>query len=111
MMKGDRILLAHGGGGSLTRELIEELFLPAFDNPRLRLLEDSAVLSLKAQNYAFTTDSYVVKPYFFPGVRHGERFGGARRAADVAEPRVYSGGRTAVGGSPEDCRLDSGHGG
>jgi hydrogenase expression/formation protein HypE len=41
--------------------------LPAFDNPRLRLLEDSAVLSLKAQNYAFTTDSYVVKPYFFPG--------------------------------------------
>ena len=66
-MKRDRILLAHGGGGSLTRELIEELFLPAFDNPRLRLLEDSAVLSLKAQNYAFTTDSYVVKPYFFPG--------------------------------------------
>ncbi len=67
MMKRDRILLAHGGGGSLTRELVEELFLPAFDNPRLRLLEDSAVLSLKAQNYAFTTDSYVVKPYFFPG--------------------------------------------
>ena len=67
MMARDRILLAHGGGGSLTRELIEELFLPAFDNPRLRLLEDSAVLSLKAQDYAFTTDSYVVKPYFFPG--------------------------------------------
>ena len=66
-MARDRILLAHGGGGSLTRELIEELFLPAFDNPRLRLLEDSAVLSLKAQDYAFTTDSYVVKPYFFPG--------------------------------------------
>jgi len=66
-MERDRILLAHGGGGSLTRELIEELFLPAFDNPRLRPLEDSAVLSLKAQNYAFTTDSYVVKPYFFPG--------------------------------------------
>jgi hydrogenase expression/formation protein HypE len=66
-MKHDRILLAHGGGGSLTHELIEELFLPAFDNPRLRPLEDSAVLSLKAKNYAFTTDSYVVKPYFFPG--------------------------------------------
>ncbi|MBM3860074.1 MAG: hydrogenase expression/formation protein HypE [Verrucomicrobia bacterium] len=60
-MKHDRILLAHGGGGTLTHELIEQLFAPAFG---LKELEDSAVLDDKL---AFTTDSYVVKPYFFPG--------------------------------------------
>ncbi len=66
-MKYERIVLAHGGGGSLTRELIEGLFAPEFDNPALRMLDDSAVLALNGQGYAFTTDSYVVKPYFFPG--------------------------------------------
>jgi hydrogenase expression/formation protein HypE len=59
----DRILLAHGGGGSLTRELIEELFLAKFDNPLLRPLDDSAVVD----GFAFTTDSYVVSPFVFPG--------------------------------------------
>ena len=66
-MKRDRILLAHGGGGSLTRELIAEIFMPELDNPVLRKLDDSAVLSLKSGRFAFTTDSYVVKPFFFPG--------------------------------------------
>lgn len=66
-MKRDRILLAHGGGGSLTRELITELFEPEFDNPVLKPLEDSAVLVMSGKGYAFTTDSYVVKPCFFPG--------------------------------------------
>jgi hydrogenase expression/formation protein HypE len=66
-VKHDRILLAHGGGGSLTRELITKLFLPALENPVLRALDDSAVLPLAGNRYAFTTDSYVVKPYIFPG--------------------------------------------
>jgi hydrogenase expression/formation protein HypE len=63
-MKHDRILLAHGGGGTLTHELIERAFAPAF---ALGPLEDSAVREFAGQRLAFTTDSYVVKPYFFPG--------------------------------------------
>jgi hydrogenase expression/formation protein HypE len=63
-MKHDRILLAHGGGGSLTHELIDEVFAPAFG---MKALEDSAVLDFAGKKLAFTTDSYVVKPYFFPG--------------------------------------------
>jgi hydrogenase expression/formation protein HypE len=66
-VKRDRILLAHGGGGSLTRELIEELFLAKFENPVLKPLDDSAVLVMAGKGYAFTTDSYVVSPYIFPG--------------------------------------------
>ena len=63
-MKHDRILLAHGGGGSLTHELIERVFAPAFG---METLEDSAVREFGGQKLAFTTDSYVVNPYFFPG--------------------------------------------
>jgi len=63
----DRILLAHGGGGALSGALIKELFLPAFDNPALATLSDAAVLSLPPGPFAFTTDSYVVTPRFFPG--------------------------------------------
>ncbi len=63
-MKHDRILLAHGGGGSLTHELIEQVFAPAFG---MEILEDSAVREFGGERLAFTTDSYVVKPYFFPG--------------------------------------------
>ena len=66
-MRRDRILLAHGGGGSLTRELITEIFEPEFENPVLKPLDDSAVLALADGKFAFTTDSYVVKPFFFPG--------------------------------------------
>src|SRR5512137_570422 len=66
-MKRDRILLAHGGGGTLTRELIEQCFVAELDNPTLRRLDDSAVLDFGGERLAFTTDSYVVKPYFFPG--------------------------------------------
>jgi hydrogenase expression/formation protein HypE len=61
------IQLAHGGGGRLTRELLEQLFLPQFDNTALRERHDSAVLALGGGNLAFTTDSYVVEPRFFPG--------------------------------------------
>ena len=51
----------------MTRELIEELFLAKFDNPVLKPLDDSAVLVMAGKGYAFTTDSYVVSPCFFPG--------------------------------------------
>ncbi len=64
-----KILMAHGGGGKLTHQLIEELFLPQFKNPHLSPLEDGAHLSFTApvDKLAFTTDSYVVRPIFFPG--------------------------------------------
>ena len=63
------MLLGHGGGGKLTQDLIARVFLPSFDNESLRALGDSAVLDLPnaVGRIAFTTDSYVVKPLFFPG--------------------------------------------
>ncbi|MBC7326583.1 hydrogenase expression/formation protein HypE [bacterium] len=67
MRKENFILLAHGGGGRLTKELVEKLFLPHFSNPLLSRLEDSAVLEFPHLKLAFTTDSYTVDPIFFPG--------------------------------------------
>lgn len=61
------ITLAHGGGGARTSELIREIFQPVFDNPILHRLDDSACLDIEGVHLAFTTDSYVVKPLFFPG--------------------------------------------
>lgn len=66
-MKQDRILLAHGAGGKLTHDLVEKLFLPSLDNEILASLDDSAIIPTKTARLAFTTDSYVVKPLFFPG--------------------------------------------
>ena len=66
-MSEDRILLGHGGGGLLTARLIEQLILPVLDDPVLRELEDAAVVTVDAGRLAFTTDSYVVSPLFFPG--------------------------------------------
>jgi hydrogenase expression/formation protein HypE len=66
----DHILLAHGSGGLLTGQLIERLILPAFSNAALDPLDDQAILALPAEpggRVAFTTDSYVVTPLFFPG--------------------------------------------
>ncbi|MGD1148662.1 MAG: hydrogenase expression/formation protein HypE [Thermoanaerobaculaceae bacterium] len=64
----DRILLAHGGGGRLTQELVRELFLPALSNPALKVLSDSAVLpELPPGRPALTTDAFVVDPPVFPG--------------------------------------------
>jgi len=65
--KTDRILMAHGAGGVLSRELVEQVFLPELGNPALNPLDDSAVLRGGAFDLAFTTDSYVVQPLFFPG--------------------------------------------
>ena len=65
--KNDRILLAHGGGGQLTDELIRRHILPSFDNEILSELGDSAKLNVASNSLCFTTDSYVVKPLFFNG--------------------------------------------
>jgi hydrogenase expression/formation protein HypE len=71
-MKDPCITLAHGSGGKAMRELIEDVFVGAFDNPALAGLEDQAVmplgeLSARGDRLAFTTDTYVVDPIFFPG--------------------------------------------
>ena len=66
------IVMGHGSGGRLTAQLIQELFLPAFDNPLLRRLDDQAVVDVKGSRVAFTTDSFVVTPLFFPGGNIGE---------------------------------------
>ncbi|MCC7353471.1 MAG: hydrogenase expression/formation protein HypE [Anaerolineae bacterium] len=61
------VLLAHGGGGRLTQMLIERMFLPSFANPALEMLHDGAVLEVNGTRLAFSTDSFVVSPLFFPG--------------------------------------------
>lgn len=66
-MKGERILLGHGAGGKLSYDLLRELFLPFLNNDLLSALDDSAIIPTGASKFAFTTDSYVVKPLFFPG--------------------------------------------
>ena len=63
----ERITLSHGSGGRATHTLIDALFLEAFRNPFLEPLEDQAVFSVGAERLAFTTDTYVVSPLFFPG--------------------------------------------
>jgi hydrogenase expression/formation protein HypE len=68
----DRILLGHGAGGKLTSQLIERLIVPAFYNPILAELDDQAILETGGTRLAFTTDSYVVTPLFFPGGDIGE---------------------------------------
>jgi hydrogenase expression/formation protein HypE len=62
-----QIVLAHGGGGKLSADLVEHLFLPAFRNATLESLGDSAVLDHCPGRMAFSTDSHVVRPLFFPG--------------------------------------------
>ena len=61
-----QIVLGHGSGGKLTAELVSHLFLPAFQNEYLSRLDDQAVLQLNGVRLAFTTDSFIVTPIFFP---------------------------------------------
>jgi hydrogenase expression/formation protein HypE len=68
----DTIQLAHGSGGRLSADLINRLFLPRFGNDILNRLEDQAVLQMPAGRLAFTTDSFVVDPLFFPGGNIGD---------------------------------------
>jgi hydrogenase expression/formation protein HypE len=62
----DRVILAHGSGGRLSHDLIERHLVPHLKNPILSRMDDSAALDLNGR-IAFTTDSYVIKPVFFPG--------------------------------------------
>ncbi len=61
------ITLAHGGGGRLSQMLVERMLLPAFNNPQLASLHDGALLEVNGARLAFSTDSFVVSPLFFPG--------------------------------------------
>ena len=63
----DHIILAHGSGGALSQALTKEVFLTRFNNQTLAKLDDSAILTLNTDRVAFTTDTYVVDPLFFPG--------------------------------------------
>jgi len=67
LMHHEQIVLGHGSGGKLSAELLERVFLPAFRNPFLDKLDDQAVLQVNGSRLAFTTDSFVVTPIFFPG--------------------------------------------
>jgi hydrogenase expression/formation protein HypE len=68
----ERILLAHGGGGRLTNQLIETVFLPAFSNAALLSRHDGASLLVNDAHFAMTTDTYVVHPLIFPGGTIGD---------------------------------------
>ena len=61
------IVMGHGGGGQMSAELVDHLFLPAFADATLGQLGDSAVLDVLGGRLAFSTDSFVVRPLFFPG--------------------------------------------
>ncbi|GIV69385.1 hydrogenase expression/formation protein HypE [Caldilinea sp.] len=66
------IVMGHGGGGKLSAELVEHLFAPAFRNAALDALGDAAVLTLEGGRLAYSTDSFVVRPLFFPGGNIGK---------------------------------------
>lgn len=71
-MTDEPILLDHGSGGKMSHELVSDLMLPAFDNPHLAALDDGAVFTIAKNRLAFSTDSYVVDPIFFPGGNIGD---------------------------------------
>ena len=71
-MKTDKILLDHGGGGKMSHRLITDLLLPVFDNSILSKLHDGAVVEINGQRLAFSTDTFVVDPIFFPGGSIGD---------------------------------------
>ena len=89
--------MGHGGGGAMSAELVEHLFLPAFGPPPTPGIGDSAVLEVGGARLAFSTDSFVVRPLFFPGgshrrpgrQRHGQRPGDGGRAAAGPVDRVH----------------------
>lgn len=71
-MKEKNILLGHGSGGRLSHNLIKDVFVKHFDNPLLQKQTDAALLKIESSHIAFTTDSYVVDPIFFPGGNIGK---------------------------------------
>ncbi|WP_028864780.1 hydrogenase expression/formation protein HypE [Psychromonas aquimarina] len=71
-MTSSNIILAHGSGGRLSSALIDEVFFPAFNNPILNQAHDGALLTMDSSRLAFSTDSFVVNPCFFPGGNIGD---------------------------------------
>jgi len=71
-MENKKVLLNHGSGGRLTHQLIDSIFGSRFSNPVLDQRTDSAVIDVSGQKVAFTTDSFVVNPIFFPGGNIGK---------------------------------------
>jgi len=71
-MKTDHILLDHGGGGKISHSLITETMLPIFDNAIISRLDDGAIFKIEEKQFAFSTDTYVVDPIFFPGGNIGD---------------------------------------
>ncbi|HKF48987.1 MAG TPA: hydrogenase expression/formation protein HypE [Terracidiphilus sp.] len=63
----DTVLLGHGSGGKLSNDLVRDVFVPAFGSTELARLDDQAVVHVNESRIAITTDSYVVRPLFFPG--------------------------------------------
>src|SRR5690242_12365240 len=66
-LRDEKVTLSHGSGGKATHNLIEGVFAPAFSNPLLDAMDDAATFYIDGQRLAFTTDTYVVSPLFFPG--------------------------------------------
>jgi hydrogenase expression/formation protein HypE len=71
-MKTEKILLDHGSGGKASHRLIADLLVPEFENPILAQLDDGAIFDIEGKRFAFSTDTYVVDPIFFPGGNIGE---------------------------------------
>lgn len=67
VMAHQEIVLAHGSGGTMSRQLVEEIIVREFANPHLEVLHDGATFSVNGTRLAFSTDSYVINPIFFPG--------------------------------------------
>jgi hydrogenase expression/formation protein HypE len=72
LLEQQQVVLGHGSGGKLTADLIEKVFLPAFRNPLLEQRNDQAIFSINGARLAFTTDSFVITPIFFPGGNIGD---------------------------------------
>jgi hydrogenase expression/formation protein HypE len=104
-LREERVTMAHGAGGKATHTLVEALFLDAFRNPLLEPLEDAAVVGVDGARVAFTTDTYVVSPLFFPGGNIGDLAvnGTVNDLAVVgARPRHLSAGFVLEEGFPID---------
>ncbi len=109
IMSQARILLDHGSGGRLSNDLIAKMMLPAFNNPILSHMEDGASLDFDGCRLAFSTDSFVVDPIFFPGGNIGDLAVNGT-VNDVAmcgaRPLYLSAGMIIEAGFPsEDLRI------
>ena len=117
------VTLAHGGGGKAMKDLIDDVFVRAFDNPLLAPLEDQARLDLadlkrRGDRLAFTTDSFVVDPLVFPGgdigtprsLRLDQRSRGRRRRAALSVLRRDRRGRRDDRTLAAGRRVDGGDG-